>query len=222
MLRGVPVVALAAAVLLTVAACGSSPNPSSSSSPSPPDKLPTIKFVGNSSCPTSGATPYFTSNGAVKPAPVNSLPPVGQAIDEMPHTHINAPATVNYLHTPPTSGCHYNLGYGSAPIQSGVYNQSVPSEFWVHNIEHGYIAILYNCPNGCTTEFNQLHDWYKSLPPTPGFPYPKAIVLPYTSMDVPFAAVSWDWYDPMPVFSLSEVQKFYANHENNGPEARGA
>ena len=219
MLKGVPVITLAAAVLFTVAACGGNSNPTSNPSL---DKLPTIQFVGNSSCPTSGASPYFTSNGQVKPAPVNSLPYVGQAIDEMPHTHINAPATVSYMHNPPTSGCHYNLGYGDAPIQTGVYNQSVSSEFWVHNLEHGYIVVLYNCPNGCTTEFNQLHDWYKSLAATPNFPYAKALVLPFSGMDVPFAALSWDWYDPMPVFSLSEVQKFYANHENNGPEKGGA
>lgn len=218
MLRGVPFVALVAAIVFTVAACGGSTNPSSS--PSPLDKLPTIQFTGNSSCPTSGASPYFTSNGAVKPAPVNGLPPVGQATNEMPHTHVNPPATVTYMHTPPTSGCHYNLGYGDAPIQTGVYNQSVPNEYWVHNLEHGYIVVLYNCPNGCTTEFNQLHDWYKALAATPGVPYAKALVLPYANMDVPFAVESWDWYDPMPVFSLSEVQKFYANHENNGPEQR--
>lgn len=207
-------------MVVTLAACGGNSNPSANPSL---DKLPTIHFVGNSSCPTSGATPYFTaSNGEVKPAPVNSLPYVGQAIDEMPHTHIRPPATVTYLHNPPTSGCHYDLGYGNAPIQTGVYNQSVPNEFWVHNLEHGYIVVLYNCPNGCTTEFNQLHDWYKSLQPTQGVPYAKAVVLPYTNMDVPFAVESWDWYDPMPVFSLSEVQKFYANHENNGPEQRAA
>jgi hypothetical protein len=213
-LRGVPVLALAALTVL-IAACGSSTNPTPGVGL---DKLPTIKLVGNATCPTSGATPYFKSGNDVKPAPVNSLPYVGQPIDEMPHTHVNPPVTVTYEHNPPTSGCHYNLGYGNAPIQAGVYNQSVPSEYWVHNLEHGYIVVLYNCPSACTTEFDQLHSWYKSLPPTPGVPYAKALVLPFTNMDVPFAVESWDWYDPMPVFSLDEVKKFYANHENNGPE----
>ena len=207
--------ALAAVMVATLAACDSNPVQNTKVSL---DKLPNIQFVGNSSCPTSGASPYFTSGSNVKPAPVNSLPYVGQPVDEMPHTHVQPPANVTYLHTPPTSGCHYNLGYGDAPIQTGLYNQSVPNEYWVHNLEHGYIVVLYNCPNGCTTEFNQLHDWYHSLAATPGVPYAKALVLPDTSIDVPFAVESWDWYDPMPVFSLTEVKNFYANHENNGPE----
>jgi hypothetical protein len=38
---------------------------------------------------------------------------------------------------------------------------------------------------------------------------------------VPFAAVSWDWYDAIPNFSIAEVQKFYANHTGNAPEASG-
>ena len=223
MIRAVKFVALAGAVAWTIVACDSGTS-SSSQSPAPTlDQLPTIQFVGNSTCPTSGATNYFTgSNGKIKPANVNSLPPVGQAIDEMPHTHIQPPATVTYNHNPPTSGCHYNLGYGNAPIQTGAYDQAIAPEYWVHNLEHGYIVILYNCPSGCSTQFQQLRTWYKSLPNETGFPYPKVIILPDTSMDVPFAAVSWDWYDPIPVFSITEVQKFYANHHGQGAEASGA
>src|SRR5579864_1934420 len=203
-------------------ACGGSSSTSASPTPSR-DQLPTINFVGNSTCPTAQASNYFNgSNRAVKPAGVNSLPPVGQPIDEMPHTHINPPATVTYNHNPPTSGCHYNLGYGSAPIQTGVYNQPVQSEYWIHNLEHGYIVVLYNCPTGCDTQFQALRTWYHQLPPDQGFPYPKVIVLPFTGMDVPFAAVSWDWYDPIPSFSIAEVQRFYDNHKDQAAEPGGA
>jgi len=218
-IRSVKLLALTAIIGVAVAACGGS---SSSTNNVPLDQLPTIQFVGNSTCPTSGATPYFTgSNNTVKPAPVNSLPAVGQPIDEMPHTHVQPPAQITYNHNPPTSGCHYNLGYGDAPIQTGVYNQSVQTEYWVHNLEHGYVVALYNCPSGCQTQFQQLRNWYHSLPNENGFPYPKVIVLPYSGMSVPFAAVSWDWYYPIPVFSVAEFQKFYDNHHGNGAEAAG-
>jgi Protein of unknown function (DUF3105) len=208
---------MAAAIATAVAACGGN-------TPTILDKLPTIQFVGNSTCPTSGATPYFTgSNGAVKPAPVNSLPPVGIAVNEMPHIHVNQGTQITYNHNPPTSGCHYNLGYGTAPIQTGVYNKEIPPEFWVHNLEHGYVIVLYNCPSGCDAQFQQLRTWYHSLKPDSATGYPKAVVMPYKEMSVPFAAESWDWYDPIPVFSIAEVQKFYANHsgDQNAAEPSG-
>jgi hypothetical protein len=202
--------ALAIGALLAVAGCGS-PAPSAS-------RIPSVSFVGNSICPTSGTTAYSPT-----PPGVNSLPPVGQAIDEMPHTHVQQGTVVMYNHDPPTSGCHYNLGYGTAPIQAGAYDQMIQPEYWVHNLEHGYIVVLYNCPSGCSSEFQRLRSWYKGLPadPTGVVSYAKVIIIPWSSMTVPFAAVSWDWYDPIPNFSIAEVQRFYANHAGHGPETRG-
>ena len=120
---------------------------------------PNIKFVGNDTCPTtapsispepspapSPPTPYDP-----KPPNVNGDAIIGQAIDEMPHTHVAPPAKVQYDHDPPTSGCHYNI-QGQAPIAPGVYNQEIPAEYWVHNLEHGYIVVLYNCPSGCDSD----------------------------------------------------------------------
>jgi len=205
---------LTIAVLAT--ACGSSANANS--------QLPVIQFVGNSTCPTQNATPYFT-NDAGNPIPpgVNSFPPVGEAINEMPHTHVQQGAQVTYNHTPPTSGCHYNLGYGIAPIQAGAYNAVIQPQYWVHNLEHGYVVVLYNCPTGCAQQFTQLRQWYHGLPPDPAgaVAYAKVIIIPYTQMSVPFAALYWDWYDPIPVFSISEVQRFYANHVGHAPESAG-
>jgi len=188
------------------------------------NNLPVIQFVGNSACPTQGATPYNTNNnGQPVPPAVNSFPSVGQVVNEMPHTHVSPPTQITYNHNPPTSGCHYNLGYGVAPIQAGAYNQVIQTEYWVHNLEHGYVAVLYNCPSGCAPQFAQLRQWYHTLPPDPGgqVAYAKVIIIPYPSMNVPFAAVYWDWYDPIPVFSVAEVQRFYANHVGHAPEAAG-
>jgi hypothetical protein len=210
--------ALAATMAIALAACGSSGGPSTSVSSSG-TPVPAVQFVGNSTCPTEGTTAYSPS-----PPATNSLPAVGQPIDEMPHSHVQEGTQITYNHDPPTSGCHYNLGYGIAPLQSGAYNRPVQAEYWVHNLEHGYIVVLYNCPKGCASQFQQLRDWYKGLPPDPGkrVPYAKVIILPWTSMTVPFAAVSWDWYDPIPNFSIAEVQRFYDNHVGHGPESTGA
>jgi len=205
-------------VLLGVTACGGGSSSSSSNAG------PVLQYVGKSTCPTEGTTPY-NPNGDGKPtAPaVNSQPPVGEAIAEMPHSHVSPPAKVMYNHNPPTSGCHYNLGFGVAPIQNGAYDRPIAREYWVHNLEHGYIAVLYNCPSGCDPQFQQLRQWYKTLPPDPSgrVAYARVIIIPYSEMTVPFACVSWDWYDPIPVFSLDEVKGFYSNHVGHAPESAG-
>jgi hypothetical protein len=185
-------------------------------------QYPTVNFVGNASCPTKDAQPY-------SPAPphVNGDKIVGQAVDEMPHTHIAPPAKVQYDHNPPTSGCHYSLGGNNpAPIQPGVYDQEIDAEYWVHNLEHGYVVVLYNCPTGCADVIQQLVTWRKSLPPDPGaasqqaglIKYAKAVVLPWHSMPVKFAAVSWDYYQGWNTFDLNAIKAFYDNHVGHSPE----
>ena len=183
----------------------------------------------NDTCPfDSNAAPPYDPN----PPDVNSQPAVGQVIAEMPHTHVAPPAKVQYEHNPPTSGCHYSLS-GQAPVTRGVYTQQISAEYWVHNLEHGYIVVLYNCPSGCDADFQQLRQWYdkeQSKPdtglvqyaqanPSANFkPYAKIVVLPWPSMQPRFAAVSWDYYDPMTKLDVNELNRFYDNHYGHAPE----
>jgi hypothetical protein len=178
----------------------------------------TVNFVGNSTCDTNGQSPY-------SPSPPNTnAAPVGQPIDEMPHLHVAEGTVVTYTHNPPTSGCHYNLGYGKAPIASGVYppsNTKLTPEYWVHNLEHGYIVVSYNCPTGCDSDIQALNAWYHTLPPDPGgaVPYPKVIAVPDTAQKEKWDVESWDWFDPIgSTLNLNEVKKFYDNHVNQSPE----
>src|SRR5262245_4814139 len=52
---------------------------------------------------------------------------------------------------PPSSGPH--CGEWRPP---GVYPQAVPRCNWIHDLEHGYIMLLYNCPGGCPDVVQQL------------------------------------------------------------------
>ena len=108
MLRRLLLLLLVAAGLVT-AACGS---------PSNGGSAVTVSFVGNSTCPTDNASPYSPS------PPDTNQAPVGQPIAEMPHTHVAPPMQVTYNHNPPTSGCHYSLGAGTAPISPGIHPAS--------------------------------------------------------------------------------------------------
>ncbi|MDQ2960584.1 MAG: DUF3105 domain-containing protein [Candidatus Dormibacteraeota bacterium] len=195
-------------VLGLATACGSSSSPSGVTS---------VNFVGNDTCPTAGNSPYSPS-----PPDTNSAP-VGQAIPEMPHVHVAPPTQVTYMHNPPTSGCHYSLGAGTAPISAGVHppTPAIAPEYWVHNLEHGYVVISYNCPTGCLSDLQTLNTWYQSLPADAGggVPYAKVIVVPDPAQKETFDVESWDWFDPIgATLNMGEVTKFYNNHVNQSPE----
>ncbi len=205
-MRRLPLVLLVVLGLLT--ACDSSQPPG----------VTTVNFVGNSTCDTNGQTPY-------SPSPPNTnTAPVGQAIDEMPHFHVVEGTQITYMHNPPTSGCHYSLGGGAAPLKPGIYpstNTKLTPEYWVHNLEHGYIVVTFNCPSGCTADLQTLQSWFLTLPPDAGgaVPYAKFIAVPYAAQKEKFDVLAWDWFDPLgSTLNLNEIKKFYACHTNQAPE----
>jgi hypothetical protein len=177
-----------------------------------------VRFVGTANCSTDGAQLY----GITAPS-ANAAPALGVAVDEMPHTHVAPPARVSYNHDPPTSGCHYSLGAGTAPISPGVYDKHVDPEHWVHNLEHGYIVVFYNCPSGCAADLSALTQWYDGHPPDPVLPSErKIIVIPWTTMLTPFAVESWDWFMPLATADTLKIEAFYQNHVDQSPESNQA
>lgn len=65
-------------------------------------------------------------------APARQFPDEGQR-------HVSSGATPEYDTDPPTSGPHYEV-----PAPTGFYEQPIPRETLVHNLEHGQIVIWYD------------------------------------------------------------------------------
>jgi hypothetical protein len=217
---------LLGALMLLLASCGDtgpSPvftaNPTSNGAHATPGAgfpgATSNAYVGNDSCPTDDTHPFSPS-----PPNVNGLPVIGEVVPEMPHVHVAGGNHVDYNHNPPTSGCHWSGG--NAPAEPGVYDQPVAPEAWVHNLEHGYIVVLYDCPSGCASSVTALQHWVSTLPPDPAgqglILYAKVVVTPYHGMPTPYAVVSWDYYLPLPQLDIAQVQAFYANHVGRSPE----
>tara|TARA_B100000749_G_scaffold162337_1_gene124811 strand:+ start:1977 stop:2528 length:552 start_codon:yes stop_codon:yes gene_type:complete len=55
------------------------------------------------------------------------------------NTHVDTTQTVEYSTSPPTSGDHWKL-----PARCGFYEEGLPDEQIVHNLEHGNIVVSYN------------------------------------------------------------------------------
>src|SRR5207302_164982 len=53
------------------------------------------------------------------------------------HNHVDAGSLVVYQHNPPTSGNHWPIW-----AKYMVHDEAVPREVYVHNLEHGAIALL--------------------------------------------------------------------------------
>ncbi|HEY0493060.1 MAG TPA: DUF3105 domain-containing protein [Candidatus Dormibacteraeota bacterium] len=147
--------------------------------------------------------------------------PVGQLVaDEGTASHIDPATTATYKFYPPTSGPHYNV-QGFAPVAWQTISTLQEGQF-VHNLEHGGIAILYNCPSGnaCTTLTGQLENYVKNLAPAePSFNKVKLVMTPYSKgMQKKIALVAWHYVDFLDSYDQNEITRFYENHVDHGPE----
>lgn len=118
--------------------------------------------------------------------------------------HTNDP--VNYLDPPPSSGPH-NPCWGSW----GVHDQPLAAERWVHNLEHGGLVYLYNCPQGCDAEIATI----KSI----GGLRARTIVTAYDKLPQRFAVVSWGHRLVSDCLDRPAFEAFSYAHYGQGPES---
>jgi hypothetical protein len=147
------------------------------------------------------------SSGNVGPPPDGP----GLRIEAQGREHIPQSMThPAYNSVPATSGWHY--GDASAPAKWGVYEDPLPDEVLVHNLEHGGIGIHYNCPDGCDELIDQLEGIANRAV--------KVILAPYPDMDTTIALTAWTFLDAFEEFDKDRVEDFVRAHESspNAPE----
>lgn len=121
----------------------------------------------------------------------------------------HVPEPVVYSDVPPAGGDHSACW---APF--GVHRTEVLDERWVHNLEHGGVVVLYDCPGGCADDVAAL----EALAPTRPF----LLVTPYAALPTRFAVVAWgvrlltDTLDP------AAFARFYEVHAGDAPEHTSA
>src|SRR5256886_15074946 len=116
-------------------------------------------------------------NHAAQVATQNRLPfqtvsgTVGQPVADEGRNHIDPSTTPTYKFYPPASGPHYSA-QGIAPVDWQTIATLQEGQY-IHNLEHGGIAILYDCPSGtdCTTPKKALQK-YVTNPGALGTPHP--------------------------------------------------
>jgi hypothetical protein len=145
---------------------------------------------------------------------------VGTAVADEGQTHVDPSTTPTYKSYPPASGPHYSV-QGLAPVPWQTIATLQEGQY-IHNLEHGGIVILYDCPSGaaCTTVKNSLENYVKTLAPVePQFKEIKVVLSPYSrGMRKKVALVAWDYIEFLDGYDQAEITRFYENHVNQGPE----
>lgn len=150
---------------------------------------------------------------------------IGTPVPDEGRNHVDPSTTPTYNFYPPASGPHYSA-QGIAPVAwQTIATSSSPlvEGQYVHNLEHGGIAILYNCPSGadCTTLKNSLENYVSNLAPVePTYNEVKMVITPYSQgMQKKVALVAWDYIEFLDSYDQNAITQFYENHVDKGPEA---
>lgn len=116
-------------------------------------------------------------------------------------------------HYPPTFGNHYDT-----PRPTGIYDSPVLEGNFVHDLEHGGMVILYNCPSGCPEVVAQLNALLTSLPKDAQFGEVKLVVSPNSRIQHQLAVLAWDYELDLDGFDGKTIRAFYQGHVDRGPE----
>ncbi len=131
------------------------------------------------------------------------------AYDIVGRNHIleDSPYPENYNSNPPTSGDHY-----SAPAPSGYYEESLPDERLVHNLEHGDIWISYR-----SSVSEEILEKLKSFAGDP-----LIIITKRDENPADIALASWGRLDTFNIqngqLDTERIQNFVLRYKNRGPE----
>lgn len=121
-------------------------------------------------------------------------------------SYAHKPEPITYSDPPPTGGDH-----ASCWASYGVHTQAVPEARWVHNLEHGAVVFLHNCPRGCASEIKQLAEIAQGR----SF----ALVTPDARLPTRFAVVAWGVRLLSDCVDAEAFQSFYEKHVDQAAES---
>jgi len=146
----------------------------------------------------SGYGLYYLASQPEKPRPGETFPILGQE-----HISVGATHPV-YNSNPPTSGWHY-----AQPANWGVYQEELPDETLIHNLEHGGIWISYKDVDQET----------KSSIEAIGKRYPGSVVVtPRSANDAKVVLASWGRLEKLESFDETRIVDFIKANKNKSPE----
>jgi len=117
---------------------------------------------------------------------------------------------------PPSSGVHY-----PSTARYAVSSQPVAVGNWLHNLEHGGVAVLYRCATSeeCGAAASRVQTEVFDRATRGAYGQVKIVGTPYQDMDTPFTAVAWRRTLPLEEFDAEQILAFYERYKDRGPES---
>lgn len=144
---------------------------------------------------------------------------VDYQIESRGHVAVGTRVT-NYNSNPPNSGDHWDQ-----PANAGIYENEMPDEQLVHNLEHGYIWISYlptvqqsEATDGAQLKPGLSEEDKKVLEELVKKDDWKIILAPRKTNDSLIALTAWGRVLKMDSFNLDKVRGFIRIYRNRGPE----
>lgn len=132
--------------------------------------------------------------------------------------HVTEPPS--YPAYPPSSGDHYAVW-----SKWGVAEGIVPTANWVHNLEHGGVALLYRCDPPCTEDVAAMVGLIEQLPGDAACDdvtdVDHRVVVtedPCLPDGVRFAAIAWEWTYTASCLDTTSMLQFMIDHGGQAPE----
>lgn len=124
-------------------------------------------------------------------------------------SRVHTTAPVQYLDPPPTNGAH-----NPCWARWGVHATEVLDDRWVHNLEHGGVVFLYNCPQGCADDIAALERFASAQRRT--------LVSPYAALPTRFGVVAWSHRLLTDCVDEAAFAAFYDANFDHGVESTDA
>lgn len=133
----------------------------------------------------------------------------GVSVADMGREHVSDISGITYNSNPPTSGPHYEEW-----TRAGVYEEELPDGNLIHSLEHGYVIISYNCPEGPHCD-----ELIKKLPELANKKRLwKLIVVPRPRLDSQIALTAWGRIDKFNEYDEARIVAFIDAFRDKGPE----
>ena len=124
--------------------------------------------------------------------------------------HVELAKAITYAESPPLSGQHRDVW-----PRWGEYRY-LPPQRYLHNLEHGSVAILYN-PCAPQSLIDQLRAFARARPADGGGQF-RWVLTPYPGLDAAFSLVTWRHRLKGNCWNGPAAEQFLAAHYRDAPE----